>query len=286
MQPSEIADWIEVRIKSFVEESPDNRLGLPSGERAFDQPLVAFASGDDPNFAENKRRIGEVLWTPPEACALALPQAPAAEAGELTVIAWVLPQTEATKRENAAREVYPSERWARARGPGEQFNDILRRLVVHELTQAGIPAAAPVLLPDWSMEESSRYGFASRWSERHAAYAAGLGTFGRCDGLITPKGKAVRVGSVTARVCLPPTPRPYEDHHAYCLFYSQGACRECVDRCPVNALSPQGHDKKTCRAHTHGTARKYVEQNYGLPTDCCGLCQVNVPCSSGIPAIP
>jgi hypothetical protein len=36
--------------------------------------------------------------------------------------------------------------------------------------------------------------YASSWSERHAAHAAGLGTFGLCDGLITAKGKAMQGG--------------------------------------------------------------------------------------------
>ena len=36
--------------------------------------------------------------------------------------------------------------------------------------------------------------------ETHAAHAAGLGTFGLCDGLITPIGKAIRVGSVVAKM--------------------------------------------------------------------------------------
>ena len=46
---------------------------------------------------------------------------------------------------------------------------------------------------------------------------SGLGTFGLCDGLITPVGKAVRIGSVIAKVRISSSPRPYNVHHAYCL---------------------------------------------------------------------
>ena len=46
------------------------------------------------------------------------------------------------------------------------------------------------------MKMSEKYGMASCWSERHAAFVSGLGTFGLCDGLITPVGKAMRCGSV------------------------------------------------------------------------------------------
>jgi len=42
-------------------------------------------------------------------------------------------------------------------------------------------------------------GPASSWSERHAAYAAGLGTFSLNDALITPKGIAHRLGSADYR---------------------------------------------------------------------------------------
>jgi epoxyqueuosine reductase len=50
------------------------------------------------------------------------------------------------------------------------------------------------------------------------AYAAGLGTFGLCDGLITACGKAMRTGSVAARLEIDALSRPYDDHQAYCPF--------------------------------------------------------------------
>ena len=57
--------------------------------------------------------------------------------------------------------------------------------------------------------EPSRMGLhiASDWSERHAAYAAGLGTFGLTRALITEKGIAGRFGSLPPRrnlIRLPP----------------------------------------------------------------------------------
>jgi epoxyqueuosine reductase len=125
--------------------------------------------------------------------------------------------------------------------------------------------------------------YASTWSERHAAYAAGLGTFGLCDGLITPAGKAVRVGSVIANIQIRPTPRPYTDHHGYCLFYTQGLCGKCIPRCPVGALSENGHNKRTCRSHIRPATEDYVKTNFGFEGYGCGLCQTGVPCESKIP---
>jgi ferredoxin len=127
------------------------------------------------------------------------------------------------------------------------------------------------------------YAPCSNWSERHAAYAAGLGTFGLCDGLITPVGKAVRVGSVIAKCSVEPTPRPYTDHHAYCLHFSHDTCRECIGRCPVNALSEHGHDKKKCMQYTERAMNIYIKKKYGLDTYACGLCQAGVACTYGIP---
>jgi epoxyqueuosine reductase len=81
---------------------------------------------------------------------------------------------------------------------------------------------------------------------------------------------------------IPSAPRPYTDHHAYCLFYAKGTCGDCIDQCPVDALSKAGHDKVTCRAHLDRTKR-YVVEHYGFDGYGCGLCQVGVPCESGIP---
>ena len=140
-----------------------------------------------------------------------------------------------------------------------------------------------MLAPAWGSRTSERYGFASTWSERHAAYASGLGTFGLCDGLITPAGKAMRVGSVVVRVEISPTTRPYTDHHAYCLFFAKGICGKCIERCPVGAISEAGHDKIKCRAHLRPTTSDYVQANYGFDGYGCGLCQTGVPCESKIP---
>ncbi len=282
-QGEQAARWIEGMIRDFVATDPDNRMEPGTEEPIWDEPLVGFASGADPMFAQNKEHIGDFVWTPAEIMAEAHP-GQEFRAEDLAVVAWILPQTRATREENAKQEVYPSRRWALARGPGEAFNERLRAKLVARLEEAGVAAVAPMLHPKWQRQDSPRYGYASRWSERHAAHAAGLGTFGLCDGLITPRGKAVRVGSLVARLELPASPRPYRDHHAYCLFFSQGTCQKCVPRCPVQALSSRGHDKIKCGRHVHSTSSAFVKQTYGLEADCCGLCQVEVPCSDHIPS--
>jgi epoxyqueuosine reductase len=279
---SEPARWIETIIMEFVENSPENSLKNPSNDRAFASPLVGFSSGADPLFEDFKTHVGPFHWTPGEVFAQAFPDLKVGDE-EISVISWVLPQTETTRKENRKEGIYPSESWVRARIFGEQFNVRIRERLVERLTERGIEAVAPVLLPNWTVQQSERFTFASTWSERHIAYASGLGTFGLCDGLITAKGKAMRLGSVVARIAISPAPRPYNDHHAYCLFYSKGACGKCIERCPVQALSEKGHDKIKCRAHTRTDAEAYIKKHYGFDGYGCGLCQTGVPCESKIP---
>jgi len=276
------AAWVTNVVQAFIRDSSDNTLQDQGDEKAWGEPLVGFSRGDDPLYEAYKEVVGPFHWTPWEAFAQAYP-ATRVEPEELTVICWVLPQTEATKADNRAQTVYPAERWARARIFGEGVNAKLRRHLVDALTEKGHEAVAPMLSPRWERKESERYTFSSTWSERHAAYASGLGTFGLCDGLITPLGKAMRVGSVVARVQIPPTPRPYRDHHAYCLFFSEGICGQCVARCPVGAVTEEGHDKVACAQHLRPVTADYVKANYGFDGYGCGLCQTGVPCESKIP---
>jgi len=277
------ANWIENVISDFIENSPENTLQGPYSEKAFENPLVGFASGDDALFESYKTVIDPGHWTPLEIFTLTF-SGVRVTPGELTVISWILPQTRATKADNRKQTVYPAERWARARIYGEAVNVKLRRRVVEALQKEGIQAVAPMLSPSWERKKSDRYVFASTWSERHAAYAAGLGTFGLCDGLITPRGKAMRTGSVVARIKIGPTHRPYDHHRAYCLFFSHGLCGKCIGRCPVGALSKDGHDKVKCLQHLKPATAEYVKTNYHFDGYGCGLCQTGVPCESRIPA--
>ena len=274
--------WLTRLISDFVQHSPENSLKMEISEKAFDEVLVGFSSGADSLYDEYKDVVGESHWTPVEIFSLAFPDVPV-ELEDLTVISWVLPQRTATRADNRKEKIYPSRRWVQARFPGEEFNNCLRRHVVEQLGKEGIRAVAPVLFPAWTWGESPQYVFASTWSERHAAYASGLGTFGLCDGLITPRGKAHRVGSVVANVRVPATLRPYEDRHAYCLFFHDGSCSGCRKRCPVQAINEEGHDKKKCWDHAGVTCARFVKEQFGFDGYGCGLCQTGVPCESGIP---
>ena len=274
--------WITAVIKDFVTMSPLNDMELQQKEKIFDTPLVGFSSGSDPLYAQYKSHIGSFYLTPLELFTKFFPDMKLT-AEELAVISWVIPSTEATRKEQGAQHRYPSERWVRTRDLGEKFNNAIRTHVVEQLKSTKIEAVAPLLAPQWARYNEGPYSPCSNWSERHAAYAAGLGTFGLCDGLITPVGKAVRIGSVIAAVQIPPSTRPYDNHHAYCLHFTENICRKCIPRCPVKALSEEGHDKQRCMQYTEQTMNKYIKEEFGFETYACGLCQCDVPCTNKIP---
>jgi epoxyqueuosine reductase len=254
------ADWIKDLVRDFIVTSTHNTMQNDTEDPAWDDALVGFASGADPIWQQYKEYVGPFHWTPWE------------------VFAQHCPGESANRR--AKR--YPSEEWARIRVYGEEFNAALRRRVADRLKQVGHAAIAPMLAPNWTVVKSERFSYASSWSERHAAHAAGLGTFGLCDGLITARGKAMRVGSVVAKISIQPTPRPYSNHRAYCLFFADGTCGKCIDRCPARAITKAGHDKEKCRQHL-ARSREYVKKTYKFEGYGCGLCQVGVPCEARIP---
>lgn len=268
---------IQEEIFRFVSEQPGNRF--PDGSRYFDDPLVRFAAADDPLFTRYKSVIGPFHLTPGELVA---------QGGEgwspATVVSWILPISEATRVSNRGETAFPSLRWAQTRTHGEAFNTALRRHLVEFLAAAGYRAVAPQLHPAWKEFPETPVGRASSWSERHAAYAAGHGTFSLNDALITPRGIAHRCGSILTDLAIAPSERPYPDHRFNCLYYREGSCGACITRCPTGALSPDGHDKSRCCEYVYSTVPKAVSEAYGVPACGCGLCQTKVPCEGGIPA--
>jgi ferredoxin len=284
------SEWIAGAIREYV-AGPGNSLKNPqkdtdnekkwAAEKAWSEPLVGFASGSDPIFNEYKDKVGEFHWTPLEIFNIAFPDTPA-KPEELTVIAYILPASELVRSSLRKETQNPAEAWVRARIFGELFNEDLRRHTAELLTKSGYPAVAPVLSKEYRMMQSEKYVLASNWSERHAAYAAGLGTFGLCDALITPKGKAMRVGAVVAKMPAAATPRPYTDHHAYCLHFAKGACGACISRCAGKAITDKGHDKMACNKQL-GVTTRYAKEHYDIDGYGCGFCQTGTPCESGIP---
>jgi epoxyqueuosine reductase len=282
----ETTDSIISEIRRFTLGSPQNRMPGSDSNMIFDEPLVQFADGDDILFGEYKKIISPEHMTPREALAKAYDRNADDLPERLSVISWILPITEKTRISNRNETQMPSRLWSHTRWFGEIFNDTLREHVVGYLRQKGYLATAPMKTPHFKMIKTDT-GYYSNWSERHMAYAAGLGTFSLSDSFITEKGIAHRCGSVVTDLQLPASPRMAVGPYANCLFHANENCGKCMERCPAGAIKEQGHDKVKCGYHLRdiGYSPQKLAGNYDLETSVagCGLCQTGVPCEGENP---
>jgi len=273
-------EWFIKKINSFLEIDESNKMAGVDASHFFDpNVLVGIASGGDRIFEEYKKIIGEFHLTPTEAYSWYCNKYNKEFQEEnLSVIAYILPINQKTKKENYEySNELPSERWTHTRLFGEQANMNIQQYLVDELQKLEINAFAPTL--EKKLFRINPKIWASNWSHRHSCFAAGLGSFGLSDGFINARGKAMRCGSLIVELKLPPdTQNRPSDPYAFCIN-----CGDCISRCPVMAISFEGrHDKMACSRHVFGTI-PYINENYGIDIFACGLCQVGVSCTDGIP---
>ena len=283
-----LAQFLEKSIKDYVRRSPDNYLKNIDGCPIYDEPLVGFADGDDPLFLEYKEKkvIGDFHFTPSEALEkhmaekLNIRKPPL---DDVSVISWVLPLAKEIRVSNRIMTDGPSLQWNNARWQGDTLIKKLTAYVISLLQEQGYVALAPgaasffrmIHLPD---------GLTSVWSERHIAYAAGLGTFSLTDALITPKGLAMRCGRLVTDLKLSPSPRVYTSYTACCPFLEKGTCGLCATRCPVGAITAQGHNKIKCINYIEDELAPWLnKEGYIGKYVGCGLCMTGVPCEAKIP---
>jgi len=275
---------IRSEICRYVSEDPANRFP-GSAEPFFDAPLIGVVACGDPLWMNFKGVIGDFHLTPDEMVASSLE---GTEWSPRSVISWVLPISRKTRELNQREKHWPSREWVLTANQGGFFLAQLRDHMVAFLNSRGYRAVAPQPLTIREKDGAFEVPTASNWSERHVAYAAGLGTFSLNGGLITAAGIAHRCGSVITELSLLPTRQPNSEHLHYCLFHREGTCGACIERCPSGALSRKGNDKAKCYVQIYRKAPAVLTELYGLIPDdyrvgSCGLCQTGVPCESGIP---
>ena len=225
--------------------------------RFFDPPLLAVAEAADPLWARLKEAgvIGPGHRSPGEW----LP-------GARSVVSCFLPYSPAVRQANRGQGPTATE-WLYGRWEGERCNAALAGRMEQALRAAGARALAPMADARHQVVQSR-----SNWSERHAAFIAGLGTFSLSRSLITRRGSAGRLCSVVTDALLEPTPRAYQGVTEYC-----SGCGDCMERCPPGAIGPSGKDNRLCKIYLDETLALY-QPRYG-----CGKCQTGVPCEAGIP---
>jgi len=272
---------IEKQIREFIRNSPLNRMPDDTNQVIFDEPLIKYADSDDELFIQYKKIIGTVHMTPREALAAAYNEKPESLPARLSVISWILPIAENIRKSNRKEKLQPSRLWSYTRWYGEKLNEALREHVVKVLNEKGHKAAAPGIGLHFKQYNNEK-GPYSNWSERHIAYAAGLGTFSLSDGFITEKGIAHRCGSVVTDMILSPSTHSASTPYANCTFYVNGGCRACIARCPAGAITETGHDKIKCLEFQR---REFagLRENLKVGNTGCGLCQTKVPCEFNNP---
>lgn len=261
------AEFREACLTLF-RDTQGNVLDIPDiGETVlYEEPLIGFASAGDEIFDTYRRKevIGKNFMGPSEWLD-----------GAETVVSFFLPFSEAVRVSNRKDSTDPSKEWLYARIEGQEFIGKYMAAVKKFCEEEGIRACVPSsderfgvkievtakgLRPDFHAD--------SRWSERHAAYACGLGTFGLSRGLITEKGMAGRFASIIITEEIEPCGRPYTGYDDYCI-----KCGACIRNCPANAITlKHGKNNIKCNKHVEAMKAKYSPR-YG-----CGKCQVGVPC--------
>lgn len=275
--------YIEELIRETVANSHMNQMRYPlKGEKIWSEPLVGFCRGDDEYFDFLVEHIGEEYITPAKAFSYAFGEH--VEPSELSVVSYVLPHSDRTyEDQSAVTDRIPSERWCHSRAEGEDFNDFMRDYIPKVLMmQHDIEAIAPMRLDQFDVYKHPQHYRTSNWSERHTAYACGLGTFGLSRGLITKKGIAVRFGSVVIKAKLTPSIREYTHYMEWCVRTQGIDCRDCIDRCPANAITEDGMNKRKCRHFQNDVIAPEINERYDLDGGC-GLCQANVVCGNRKP---
>jgi len=264
----------EQELKEYIRNSPENRVQKEialrpdlAGMVIFDEPVFGYASADDPIFEEAKKPgvIGAHFMAPTEWLS-----------GAKTVISVFLPFTEQVRLANRQNMDWPADEWLHARIEGQALQNKICRFAEDLFKKNNFSALAPMIdsrftsASPLTKDKTSQDYYTSNWSERHAAYAAGLGTFGLSKGLISRKGVAGRYISVITNAVFAPDERPYTGIYDYCI-----QCGACIRNCPASAISAEkGKNHYLCSEFLESTRAKYAPR-YG-----CGKCQIKVPCET------
>ena len=244
-------------LASFIEATIQRLVAQAETRTEYRAPLVGFAAADDPRFAR-LRHVAEPSHLLP---ADLLP-------GARSVVSFFLPFAPSVVEANARQREEVAREWAVAY---IETNALIARITAHlieALAQRGIRAAA-----EPATHNFDPVSLISRWSHKSVAVIAGLGSFGVHQMVITDAGCTGRFGSLVLDADLPTAPAAPRER---CLYFSDGSCLECVQRCPVGALdADQPLDKQRCYRRLLEVADQYAD--LGL-ADVCGKCAIG-PCS-------
>lgn len=231
------------------------------GESYWRDPLVAVASATD------------LLWG--SLCEVVDPEHALPQDllwGAQSVIVFFVPFEQRLGEENDQSAPFASSRWATSYAATNSLIEFMNDRLTAYLRSASHRAHST---PPTHNFDKTR--LVSRWSHKHLAYIAGLGTFGHHHLLITSSGCCGRLGSLVTDMPLPPTQR---QNREWCLAKAGHECLLCVSKCSFGALSETHFDRHRCYTQCLKNDSHFSD----LPlTDVCGKCACQLPCSYGIP---
>jgi len=254
-------------LQAFCDASAHNRVAEDmalaascAGIKMYDHPLVGISSAEDGLYAECKKPhvAGKRSMLPSQWLS-----------GARSVISIFNPFTKRIKESNAGGSM-PSLEWLHGRVQGQEYVVAAAQALADHLRSQGARAVVPAADKRFEIYKEPR--IYSNWSERHAAYIAGLGTFSLNRAIITRKGIAGRFCSVITDLELPADVREYTGLYDYCSL-----CGACARACPAGAINKHGKAHAPCCAFLEKVNQQYPSYHG------CGKCQCGMPCESTIP---
>jgi epoxyqueuosine reductase len=288
-----ISNFLEhLFLKSELNRLPESY----GGGFIFSKPLIGVSKGDDPIFEKYKEIISPKHLTPKEVWNAS--HLPDESASKLRILSILCPFTNQIREESIKAKIWPAEIYSIGRNYANAFKIDVMKQAIKVFQDKGYQATAGMICEAFNIYRP----FISSWSERHIAFAAGLGSFSLHEGFISEIGCNIRICSVITNAPLDVTPRESDDPYRNCLYYAKGTCMECVEKCPADAISERGHDKLECwrygrkveaemnkrlvsilKPHWRRIEGEMREQK---PPVGCAFCQYGVPCMDKNPMAP
>lgn len=289
--------WLKETLNDLVFQAPENRLVDFEGIPIFGTPVIGVANGDSLLFKDYRRLVSPNHILPRDILMHHAPKE--ADLTSVSVISWALPYSESIRHSNRDQS-WPSRLYSLARNNGGALIYRISVRLTEICREKGIAVISPAITKEYDAFRIPDHKFSSTWSERHVAFASGLGRFGLNASLITSLGTNVRFGSIITNLKLEPAVINSQNYGAPCLESEGRECAACIKRCPVGALSEKGLNKFKCNAMRKAVRRRHLSQytqemsmlsspivkngtrkdGYSLG---CALCQCGVPCEGSDP---
>ena len=256
---NESVAWLRDLIAEFVVDWKQSQ----GTSDYWKSPLVAAASAQDPMLGELKSAVDPWHAMPDEILQ-----------GARSIIVFFLPFQPWLDEQNDAHGILAAPSWAESYIATNRLIGAINEHLRARIKDRGHQAAVTPATHNFDEEK-----LVSRWSHKHLAYFAGLGTFGHNHLLITSSGCCGRLGSLVTTMPLQPTKRPKTE---WCLQKAGHKCLACVVKCKYGALHKIRFNRQVCYRQCLKNDAHYSR----LPlVDVCGKCACEVPCSHEIPKV-